>query len=96
MGQICKSKVKEMKEKLDPSFLLDSNSILRKVVKLKYTVELTILVPRILTSLVIVEFDNAKGHQGISYTVNMMRCYFWWIGISRDVHQHISSCKLCI
>ena len=61
----------------DPSFLLDNNSILRKVVKLKYTVEPTTVSPRKLTSLIIVEFYNAKGHQGISHNVNKMRCYFW-------------------
>ena len=35
-----------MKVKPDPSFLLDDSSILRKIVKLKYIVELTIVVPR--------------------------------------------------
>ena len=83
-------------KKPDPSFLLDDNSILRKVVKLKYTVEPSMVVPRKLTSLIILEFHNAKGHQGISQTINMMRLYFWWIGLQRDVHQHINSCKLYI
>ena len=55
----CKNKVKEIKVKPDPSFLLDNNSILRRVVKLKYTVELTVVIPRKLTSLIIVEFPNA-------------------------------------
>ena len=81
---------------MGPKFLLDENSILRKVVKLKYTVEPTIVVPRKLTSLIILEFHNAKGHQGISHTVNMMRYYFWWIGMHTDIHQHTNSCKLCI
>ena len=26
----------------------------------------------------------------------MIRHYFWWIGMWRDVHQHINTCKLCI
>ena len=60
--QFCKNKVKEMKQKPDPNFLLDENSIPRKVVKLKYTIEPTMVVPRKLTSLIIVEFHNAKGH----------------------------------
>ena len=94
--RFCKNKVKEMKTKPDPNLLLDENSILRRVVKLKYTVEPTIVVDRKLTSLIIIEFHNAKGHQGISCTVNMMRHYFWWIGMCRDIHQHINSCKLCI
>ena len=85
-----------MKVKLDPSFLLDHNSILRKVIKLKYIVKPTIEVPRKLTSVIIVEFHNAKGHQGISHTVNMMKCYFWWVGMHRDVHQHVNSCRLYI
>ena len=72
----CQFKVKEMKKKPCPSFLLDNNGILRKVVKLMDTVEATIVVPRKLTSLIIVEFHNAKGHQGISCTVSMMRHYF--------------------
>ena len=72
--------------KLDPNFLLDDNSILRKVVKLKYTIEPTIVVPRNLTSLIIVEFHNARGHQGISCTMYMMRHDFWWVGMQRNIH----------
>ena len=75
----CKSKVRDMKKKPYPNFLLDHNSILRKVIKLKYTVEPAIVVPRKLTSLIIIEFHNAKGHQGISRMVNMIRHYFSWI-----------------
>ena len=85
-----------MKKKPDPSFLLDHNSILRKVIELKYTTEPAIVVPRKLTSIIIIEFHNAKGHQGISRTVTMIKCYFWWIGMWGDVHQHINTCKLCI
>ena len=85
-----------MKKKTDPNFILDDNSILRKVVKLKYTIEPVIVIPCKLTSLIIVESHNAKGHQGISHTINMVRHYFWWIGMHRDVHQHMNSCKLCI
>ena len=70
-----------MKKKLNPNFLLGNSSILRKVVKLKYTIGPTIVIPRKLTSLIIVEFHNAKGHQGIRHTINMMRHYFWWIGM---------------
>ena len=85
-----------MKKKPDPNFILDNNSILRKVIKLKHTIESMIVIPCKLTSLIIVKFHNAKGHQGISCTVNIMRGYFWWIGMHRDVHHHINSCKLCI
>ena len=61
-----------------------------------HTIEPTIVVPRKLTSLIIVEFHNGKGHQGISHTVNMIRHYFWWVGMCRDIDQHISNCQLCI
>ena len=79
-----------------PQLPTRQKSILRKEVKLKYTTEPTIVVPRKLISLIISEFHNAKGHQGISHTDNMMRHFFWWIGMQRDIHQHINSCKLCI
>ena len=49
--QFCKNKVKEIKKKPDPNFLLEDNSILWKVVKRKYTIEPTIVVPRKLTLL---------------------------------------------
>ena len=68
----------------------------KKFVRLKYTVEPTIAVPRKLTSLIVIEFYNGKGHQGISYTVNMIRHNFWWVSMCRDIHQHINSCQLCI
>ena len=74
-NKFCKRKLKEIKTKPDPSFFLDENGILKKAVKLKYTVEPTIEVPRNLTNIIILEFHNGKGHQGISQTVNMMR-YF--------------------
>ena len=82
--------------KQDNSFMLDDNGILWKMVRLRYTIVPTIVVPRKLTSLITVEFHNGKGHQGISHTVNMKRHYFWCVGICRDVHQHISNCQLCI
>ena len=94
--RFCKRKVRDMKKKPDPNFLLDHNIILRKEIKLKYTMEPAIGVPRKLTSLTIIEFHNAKGHQGSSRMVNMIRHYFWWISMWRDVHQCISACKLHI
>ena len=92
----CMKRVKTLRTKWDGSFVLDKNGMLQKMVRLRYTIEPTIVVPRKLTSLITVEFHNGKGHQGISCTVNMIRHYFWWIGMYRDVHQHISSCQLCI
>ena len=85
-----------MKKKPNPNLLLHHNSILRRVIKLKFTTEPAIVVPRKLTSLIIIEFHNAKGHQGISRMANMITHSFWWISMQRDVHQHINTCKLCI
>ena len=84
--QFCKSKVKDMKKKANHNFLLDQNSILRKVTKLMYTKATAIIVPRKLTSLIIIEFHNAKGNQGISRMVKIIRCYFWWVGMQKDIH----------
>ena len=94
--RFCKGKIRDLKNKPDPNFVLNHNSILRKVTKLKYSTEPAIVVPRKLTSIKIIEFHNAKGHQGISRMVNMMRCYLWWIGMQRHMHKHVSTCKLCI
>ena len=47
------------------------------------TIEPTTVVPRKLTSLIIVEFHNVKGHQGIGNNVNMVRHYFWLVGMQR-------------
>ena len=76
--------------------MLDDNGILWKMVRLKYTIGPTTVVPGKLTSLIIVEFYNGKGHLGISHTVNMIRHYFWRVCMCRDVHKHISNCQLCI
>ena len=92
----CTKKVKHIRYKEVDGFVLDKNRILHKFIKLKYTIESTIVVPRKLTSLIIIEFYNGKGLQGISYTVNMIRCYLWWVGMQKDVHQHINNCQLCI
>ena len=95
-NRCCKKKVKKIKMKPDPSFILDENSILRQAFKLRYSVEPIIVAPRKLTNIIILEFHDGKGHQGISWTVNMMQRYFWWIGMMRDTHQYINTCKLCI
>ena len=76
--------------------MLDENGILQKMVRLSYTIEATIVVPWKLTSLIIVELHNGKGHQDISHTMNMIRHYFWWVGMHKDINQHISNCQLCI
>ena len=73
----CTKKVKTLRMKQDDSFVLDENGILWKMVRLRYTIEPTIVVSSKLTSVIIVEFHNGKGHQDISHTVNMIRHYFW-------------------
>ena len=73
----CKKKVKEIKMRPGPNFILDEKSILWKAVKLRYSFLPAIVVPRKLTNIIILEFHNGKGHQGISCTVNMMQRYFW-------------------
>ena len=71
--------------------MLDEDGILCKFIKLKYTIEPTIVVLRKLTSLITIEFHNGKDDKGNSHTVNMIRHYFWWVGMQRDAHQHINS-----
>ena len=92
----CIKKVKALRMKEDNSFMLDNKSIPQKIVGQRYTIEPTIVVSRKLTSLIIVEFHNGKDHQSTSQTVNMIRHYFWWVGMCRDIQQHISNCQLCI
>ena len=89
-------KAKSIRSKEVDGFVLDENGMLHMFVRLKYTVEPTIVVPRKLTFLIIVGFHNGKGHQRISYTVNIIRHYFWSVSMCRDIHQHINSCQLCI
>ena len=88
--------LKNVRLKQVDGFMLDENGILQKMVRLKYTIEPSMVAPRKVTSLIIVEFHSGKGHQGISCTVNMIRHYFWWVDMHRDIHQHIRSCQLCI
>ena len=61
----CIKKVKALRAKQDDTFTQDNNSILQKMVQLRYTIEPTMVVPRKLTSLIIVELHNDKGHQGV-------------------------------
>ena len=42
----CIKKVKTLRTKQDDSFMLDKNSILQKMVRLRYTTESTLVVPR--------------------------------------------------
>ena len=69
--------------------MLDENGILWKMVRLRYDIEPTIVVPRKLTCFIIVEFPSGKSNQGISHTVNMVRCYFWWVGMHRYTPTHL-------
>ena len=45
----------------DHSFMLDNNSILWKMVRLRYSIEPAIVMLRKLTFLIIVEFHDGKG-----------------------------------
>ena len=56
-------KAKSRRLKQVDGFVLDQNDILRTFVKLKHTVLPTIVVPRKLTSFIILEIHNSKGHQ---------------------------------
>ena len=87
-GHLLHKKVKMLRTKEDGSFVLDKNSILWKMVRLRYTTEPTIAVPRKLTCHIIVEFHSGKGHQGISHMVNVIRHYFWWVRMHRHTPAH--------
>ena len=84
-GHLLHEKVETLKMKWDGSFILDENGLLQKMVRLRYTIEPTIVVPWKLTCLITVEFHSGKGHQGVNHTVNMIKCYFWW-------HWHAKRC----
>ena len=71
-----KGRLKGIRSKRVDGFVLEENGILQKFVRLKNNVEPTTVVPRKLTSLIITEFHNGKGHQGISCMVNMIRHFF--------------------
>ena len=92
----CTKKAKSIRSNEVAGFVLDENGILCRFVKFKYTIDSTIVALRKLTSLIIAEFHNATGHQGISCTVGMIRHYFWLVGMWKEVHQHINSCQLCV
>ena len=87
--------LQQEENKTRPQLHLRWEQHLKKAVKLRYSIVPTILVPRKLMNIIILEFHNGKGHQEISHAVNMMQRYFWWIGIQRDIHQHINIHKLC-
>ena len=61
---LCKKKVKEIKTKPDPDFTLDENNILKKAAKLRYSAVCTIIVPKKLTHLVILEVQQWKRPSG--------------------------------
>ena len=71
--QFCKNKAKGINSYKPSDFILDNNRILRKIVKLKYTVEPTIFIPRKLKQKIIFDFHEGKGHQGITQTTHMIR-----------------------
>ena len=93
--QFCKNKAKGINSNKPSDFIIDNNGILRKIVKLKYTVGPTIVIPRKLKQRIIFDFHEGKVHQGITWTIHMIRWYFWWIGLHLDVQHYISTCKLC-
>ena len=84
----CIKKVKAMRINQDHIFMLDNDSILWTMIRLRYTIEPIIVVPKKVTSLIIVEFHGGKGHQGISCIENMIRCYVWWVGMQRHTPTH--------
>ena len=57
-------------------FILDNNGILTKIVRLKYSIGPTIVIPKKLRQIIIYDSYKGKGHQGIMRTVHMIRRYF--------------------
>ena len=74
---------------------MNNNGIFRKVVRLKYIIEQTMAMPKKFKHKIIFNFHEGKGHQGITRMINLIRRYFWWIGLYLDVQHYISTCKLC-
>ena len=64
-NQFCKNKAKGINSNKPSNFILGNNRILRKIVKLKYTVEPTTVIPRKLKQRIIFNFHKGKGYQGI-------------------------------
>ena len=44
---------------------------------------------------IIYEYNELRGHQGITRTVNMICRYFYWPGMRSSIYQHIRTCKPC-
>ena len=93
--QFCKNKAKSISTDKPLEFVLDNNGILRKIVKLKYTIEPTLVIPKNSNTELFLTSNKGKGHQGIMRTVHMISRYFWCIGLCLDIQHYISMCKLC-
>ena len=75
VGHLLHKKAMSIRSKQADGFVLDENGILQKCFKLKYTIEPIIVVLRKLTSLIIIEFHNGKGHHVPQNLTNVIAIY---------------------
>ena len=83
-----------MKKMPDPNILLDHNSILRKVIKLKYTIEPAIDVPSKLTSLIIIDIPQCQrtlGHHQNGQHDQMLFLVDWYMEGCAPMYQPLQA-----
>lgn len=54
------------------------------------------IVPASLTEQVLQGVHDDAGHQGQARTLHLTRERFFWVGMERDVREHVRCCKRCV
>ena len=39
--------------------------------------------------------DKAKGHPGVHKTTELVKQWYWWKGMGKDIENHVKSCPVC-
>ena len=56
---------------------------------------LLLVIPKSWHFTVFIEAHDKLGHQGVSRAYHLVKCQYYWKGISKDIHKYINNCALC-
>ena len=56
---------------------------------------LALVIPKSLKYTVLMQAHDKLGHQGNSCTYCLIKCQYYWKGMSKDLRKYIANCVLC-
>ena len=56
---------------------------------------LALVIPKSWYFTVCIEAHDKLGHKGLNRTYHLVKCKYYWKGMSKDIHKYTNNCALC-